>query len=304
MVFYASLLPSVSSPSTIGRISGIGWAVGYLGSIACLVVAAFGIGDPQPATFVWVAGWFGFFSLPLFLMVRDRSPAVINKAGAWQGLKSATQAAWKTRDLRRFLIAYFIYNDAVTTTIGFAALFASDELGFPQQLLILMIIGVQVTGAIGALGFGFVADRLGTVRSILLTLVIWIVISLSSFALAVDFGFWSDDLMTLGPLGALTLRQLLFLFVGLSVGFAMGAVQSQSRTLLATMVPKHRTAEFFGLYAVCGRFSAVLGPLIFGWLSVTTGSKAMSVLALAVMFVIGAALMLGVDEDRGRRELL
>lgn len=295
MVLYGSLLPSVAPRERMGSVSGYGWAAGYLGSIFCLIIAAFGIGDPQAATFVLVAVWFAAFATPLFALVKDRTPAVPRTAGAWAGLVDAVKSAWRYRDLRRFLLAYFLYNDAVVTTIGFAALFAKDELGFPQTLLIGMILGVQVTGAIGALILGRASDRIGNVRAILITLALWIGISLSAFVLALDLPVWETMQQP---------RQLLFLGVGLLVGFAMGAAQSQSRSLLTRMVPEHRTAEFFGLYAVCGRFSAIIGPALFGWLSYTTGSKAWSVLSLAVMFVAGAALLRGVDEDRGRAEML
>lgn len=295
MVFYGSLLPSVSTRATMGSISGYGWAAGYIGSIFCLLIAAFGIGDPQPATFLLVAGWFALFSAPLFLMVRDRTPAVERTNGTWAGLRDALRSAWRYRDLRRFLLAYFLYNDAVTTTVGFAALFASDELGFAQTLLIGMILGVQVTGAIGAMILGRASDRIGNVRAILLTLVLWVCISVAAFTLALDLPVWEARQHP---------RQMAFLVVGLLVGFGLGAVQSQSRSLLARMVPEHRTAEFFGLYAVCGRFSAIIGPALFGWISFATGSKAWSVLSLTVMFVAGAWLLRGVDEERGRREMM
>jgi len=295
MVFYGSLLPSVARPEQMGRVSGNGWAAGYIGSIVALLIAALVIGDPQPATFILVALWFAAFAAPLFLIVEDRTPPVAVRGSVFAGLRDTVRSAMRYRDLRRFLLAYFLYNDAVTTTIGFAALFAKDELGFAQPLLIGMILGVQVTGAVGAVLLGRTSDRIGNVQAILRTLILWIVICIAAFVLALDLPAWAS---------AQAPRQYAFLAVGLLVGFAMGAVQSQSRSLLARMVPEHRTAEFFGVYAVCGRFSAVLGPALFGWLSYVTGSKSWSILSLVLMFAAGAWLLRGVDEQRGRAELL
>lgn len=294
MVFYGSLLPSVASRERLGRVSGLGWAVGYLGSVVALVIAQVALGGPTGATMGFVALWFALFSLPLFFLVRDRSPPVAAERSPLRELRGALRDAWRTRDLRRFLLAFFLYNDAVTTTIAFAALFAKDELAFPQELLIGLILGIQITGAIGAGSLGVVSDRRGNVFAISATLVLWLVVTLIAFFLSLDFGFWE---------GMQAQRQFAFLGVGLAVGFGLGAVQSQSRALLVGMVPETRTAEFMGLYAVCGRASAIVGPAVFGALAALTRSKSASVLFLALLFGAGLALLRGVNEERGRAEL-
>ena len=295
MVFYGALLPSVASRERLGRVSGLGWAVGYLGSVVALIFAHVVLGGPTGATMFFVAAWFALFALPLFVLVEDRTPPRGTRESALAGLRAALRDAWRTRDLRRFLVAFFLYNDGVTTTIAFAALFAKDELGFPQALLVGLIVGIQVTGAIGAALLGGVADRRGNVFAIGGTLVLWLAVTLAAFGLSLDLALWE---------GREQVRQLAFLGVGLAVGFGLGAVQSQSRALLVGMVPESRTAEFMGLYAVCGRASAIVGPAVFGALAAFTGSKSASVLFLAALFAGGLVLLRGVDEQRGRRELL
>ena len=298
MVFYGSLLPSIAPPEKMGKISGIGWACGYIGGLLCLfgcttLITPENFADVVPTIVLIVAGWFAVFSLPLFVVVKERQEPQKTEGGALESLKRTLRDSFAQRDLKRFLIAYFLFNDAVITTFAFAGPFAADELGFETGGIIKLVMGVQLTGAIGAFGLGMVSQKIGNARTIVITLVMWLVISLIGFATAMD-GLWPDS-------G--NLRATVFVAMGLSVGLAMGAIQSASRAFLASVVPPERSGEFFGLYAVAGRFSAIIGPTMFGWISLATGSKSWSVLFLVAMFAGGLALMWGVNEDRARSEM-
>ena len=282
LVFYDALLPGIATQQTVGRWSGIGWGVGYLGSMVCLwaclpLVEAKSFG----ATFFVVAAWWFVFSLPMLLLTKDRVPptAQDEHVGAWTRLAATWARVRSNRHLFRFFLAYFLYNDGIATTIAFAALYASHTLGFgPVQTLELLVV-VQISAALGAFTIGLVTDRVGHARTIVATLVIWCGVIVAAYRVDSQDAFWG---------------------VAMAVGFVMGATQSASRGLLASVVPPEEAGELFGLKAVAGRFSAVLGPLVFGWVSHGTGSQRLALLSVGVFFLVGLVLMLGVDERRAR----
>jgi UMF1 family MFS transporter len=263
-----------------------------------------------------VAAWFALLSIPLFVNVRETArDASTTVRRTMEGLKDTLKIVTSTPALRRFFIAYFLYNDAIITVFSFSAPFATDELGYALNEVIALVLAVQVTGAIGAFGFGFVADRIGNARTILITLGIWVFVTLAAFLTAMDLPIWASDAATPATEAASAiaggseqpdasdLRKQVFFAVGLLVGFAMGATQSASRSFLASVIPQEMSARFFGFYAIAGRFSAVVGPFLFGLISLMTGSKAWSVLALALLFITGFFLILGVNEENLRRRL-
>jgi UMF1 family MFS transporter len=317
MVFYGSLLPFVAKPESHGRWSGIGWASGYVGGLICLLGLR-GFAENQQIELVTggVAAWFALLSIPLFVNVQETArKATTNVQQTMRGLKKTFDIVVSTPALRRFFIAYFLYNDAIITVFSFSAPFATDELGYALSEVIALVLAVQITGAIGAFGFGFVADRIGNARTILITLAIWVFVTLAAFATAMDLPIWASDATAStgqaataitgsdAPIDASELRKQVFFAVGLLVGFAMGATQSASRSFLASVIPQEMSARFFGFYAIAGRFSAVVGPFLFGLISLVTGSKAWSVLALALLFMTGFFLILGVDEQSLRQRL-
>ena len=295
MVFYASLLPSIASPSEAGKISGIGWAAGYLGGLVCLA-ATIGLAKngKVPTVIFIVALWYAILSLPLFLFVKERQPPIRSEKPILLVLKTAVRRVWRQSDLRKFFIAYFIYNDAIITTIAFAALFATDELGFELGTVIKLIMGIQLTGAIGAFGSGYISDKISIERTILFALIGWIFVTVTAFITALDLSIWQAD-----P----GLRFKVFVATGLILGAVMGATQAASRAFLASVIPADRSGELFGIYAITGRFSAILGPLMFAYIAAITGSKAWSVLTLGGMFLIGTILISTISGDRARAEL-
>lgn len=283
LVFYDALLPSIAAHAQIGRWSGIGWASGYIGSLGCLGLAAYFASQGQltPVFFIVAAWWFAF-SLPLFALVRDRAAKATDGTPAvFASLVATFRRIRKSRSLSRFFLAFFLYNDGVATTIAFAALYATTTLGFGQAEVLILLGVVQISGAIGAFSLGLLADRIGHARTIILTLIVWCAVVVGAAFVTEKSTFWG---------------------IALAVGFVMGATQSASRGFLASVASAGEAGELFGFKAVAGKFSAVLGPLIFGAVSSATGNQRYALLAVGILFVAGTALMLTVDEEAARRD--
>jgi len=278
LVFYDALLPGLVEPARIGRWSGYGWSMGYIGSLGCLALALVFVDSGQAGyVFPLVAVWWLVWSLPLFLGVRERGAAApADQGGVWRQLRATFRRIRRNRDLSRFFLAFFLYNDGIATTIAFAGLYATQTLGFTATETIVLIGAVQIAGAAGAFTLGFVADRVGHARTIVATLYAWIGLMVAAYLATTQGAFWG---------------------VALGVGLVMGATQSASRGFLAR-VAGAGAAELFGFKAVAGKFSAVLGPLLFGVVSQATGDQRTALLSVGVFFVAGLALMRGVDERR------
>lgn len=332
MVMYGSLLSSVATKENTGRLSGIGWGLGYIGGLVCLLLVMGWATEGQvPTAIRFVALWFAVLSIPMFLFVPEPPPSADPTRKPFRALKETLTLVAKNRGLRLFFVAYLIYNDAIITVFSFSAPFATDVLGFSFKDVILLVAGVQVTGAIGAFAFGFLSDKLGHIRTITISLILWIFVTTGAFATALELPIWqdatvqgpeqtsgqiidstdiTDDTASLetGAAAAASptagdLRRKVFWVLGLLVGFTMGATQSSSRAFLAVVSPDAISGRLFGLYAVAGRFSAVLGPLLFGTISYITGTKSWSVLSLVVFFAVGLAVILRVNEHEVRTSL-
>ncbi|MDP6944594.1 MAG: MFS transporter [Myxococcota bacterium] len=278
LVFYDSLLPGLVAPERLGRWSGYGWSMGYVGSLGCLAVALFLVQTGRAAwVFPLVAIWWLLWSLPLMFAVRERGePLRDDGPGVWEQLARTIGRIRRNPDLARFFVAFFFYNDGIATTIAFAGLYATGTLGFSAEETIVLIGVVQVAGAVGAFSLGFVADKVGHARTIMGTLCAWIGLMLCAYFVTTKGAFWG---------------------VALGVGLVMGATQSASRGFLAS-VASTDAGELFGFKAVAGKFSAVMGPLLFGVISEATGDQRLALLAVGSFFVVGLVLMARVDERR------
>lgn len=318
-VLYGSLLPWVTTRENIAKLSGYGWSAGYIGGLVCLLlVMGFAKEGAISIVLLVVAAWFLVFSLPLFLFVNEPPANPNADKRPFQSLIQTLKKIWETPTLRRFFIAYFIYNDAIITAFSFSTPFAIDILRFTFTELMGMVVAVQITGAIGAVAFGFVADRIGNGRTIVITLGIWVAVTLAAFVVALDLPLWQEDarlayeaLVSHAGADAATLalettpsplRQKVYWGLVVVIGFAMGATQSSSRAFLAAVSPEDASGRLFGFYAIAGRFSAVVGPALFGALAFWTGSKAWGVFSLVVFFTVGLILMLRVSEEKARDE--
>jgi len=297
LVFYDAFLPGITVKSSYGRISGYGFAMGYLGALAVLLIVNLILpesSNPDYLYFVRIsyiiaAGFFLFFSLPLFFVI----PEPQHSKGehyhyflvGFQQAKKTFRALFITREypnIARFLIAFFIYNDGILTVIAFAAIFAEQILHMTDEDIIIFFAIVQTSAVLGSLIFGFITDKIGPRKTILITLAIWIAISVGAYFV---------DSITI------------FYIVALGAGVAIGSSQSASRSFMALLTPKEREAEFFGFYdGLCGKASAVVGPLIYGIISDLTNER-FAALAISLFFIAGLIILRKVEEPEREMNL-
>ncbi len=289
LVFYNGFLPQISTPDNIGKISGYGFAIGYVGSLVSLLIAlpyathAFAANDLSlmRPTFVLAALFFFVFALPFFVLVREKkiySQFPAGKSYVKAGYRRTLKTLKQVRDfpeITRFLLAYFIYIDGVNTVIYFSGIFASTTLGFTLREVIQFFAIVQSSAISGAYVFGYLTDKFGPKKTIIITLWLWILVTIG--------GFFSYDMVT-------------FYIVGLLAGVAMGSSQSASRALMGKLIPAGMEAEFYGFYALMGKFSSILGPLVFGIVSTITGNQRWAILSLLFFFLTGMVLLNRVNE--------
>jgi UMF1 family MFS transporter len=298
LAFYNSLLPAVARPDEVDRVSTAGFALGYLGGGLLLaanlaVIAApqrFSLPDTEAAcrvSFLSVAVWYALFSVPLF----RRVPEPVRKLEAGESgeggvMRVALHRLLVTfrelrahRDAALLLLAFLIYNDAVNTIISMAVIFGGD-IGIPVASMMMTLVLVQMVGVPFAFLFGLLADRIGARPAILVGLAVYGGISVYAFVLQTS---------------------LQFLALGILVGTVQGGVQALSRSLFASMIPRHKAGEMFGFFGVFDRFGGVMGSFVFGVVLAAAGSSRPAILTLVVFFGLGAFLLTRVDVERGRR---
>jgi len=275
LVFYDAFLPEVTVPKNYGRVSGYGFGMGYLGSLATLaIVYPFIQSDMIKETFPVAALFFLVFSLPFFFFIRDSRKKIV-KTEPYHiiGLKRV----WSTishlknyKNLAIFLLAYFFYIEGVNTIIFFSGIYASTTLGFSDSELLIFFLIVQTTAIAGSVVFGIIADSIGQKKTIMITLFMWLITVALAFFIHDKFGFY---------------------FVGLLAGASMGSSQSTSRSMMTKLTPEDKKTEFFGFYSFFGKSSAVIGPLVFGMISYFSGSQRIAILSVGVFFVIGMLIL-------------
>jgi UMF1 family MFS transporter len=286
LVYYNAYLPEIAPRNRRGLVSGMGYALGYAGSAVGLLIALplvkrelFGW------TWIMVAAFFVAFALPSLVGLPPDRPGRRTVLEAARhgvvGFRRLIADVLRVKPLRRFLIAYFVYIDGVNTTVYFSALFAATTLGFAQDELILLFLGIQVSALLGAVGLARPTDSWGPKRVVGLTLVFWTAIAVAAFF--VD-------------------SKPAFCAIALLAGVGLGAVQAASRALMAALIPPGKEAEMFGFYAFCGKSSSVIGPLIFGVVSYAFGgNQRLAVLTVALFFVVGLVLLRRVTVPRPDR---
>jgi UMF1 family MFS transporter len=290
IVFYDAFLPNLTSKTSYGRVSGYGFAMGYIGALAVLLIVNFILPAPSDSnylyfvrlSFIVAAGFFLVFSLPFFLFVPE--PRRYNRADHYyfsDGFKQAKKTfrtLFITKEhpnIARFLIAFFIYNDGILTVIAFAAIFADRILHMSDKDIIVFFAIVQTSAIIGSLVFGFITDKIGPKKTILITLGIWIAISIGAYFV---------DTITI------------FYIVAMGAGVAVGSSQSSSRSFMALLTPKEREAEFFGFYdGLCGKASAVIGPFVYGVISDLSNER-VAALTIGLFFIAGFVVLQKVKE--------
>jgi UMF1 family MFS transporter len=282
LVFYDAFLPEISVPKNYGRVSGYGFGMGYLGSLATLgIVFPFIQSGMIKETFPVSAVFFLIFALPFFLLINDSRK---KRERAEPYYKIGLTRVWTTitnlknyKNLAIFLLAYFFYIEGVNTVIFFSGIYASTTLGFNETELLIFFITVQTTAILGSVVFGIVSDSIGQKNTIMITLVFWLVTVILAFFIYDKTGFY---------------------IVGLIAGAAMGSSQSTSRSLMTKLTPEEKKTEFFGFYSFFGKSSAVIGPLVFGLVSYLTGDQRTAILTVGIFFVIGMIILTKVKDPK------
>jgi MFS transporter, UMF1 family len=295
-IFYESLLPHIAKKGDIDQVSTRGYAMGYLGGGILLIVNVLWFMNPElffmpgtgfalRAAFFSVAVWWAIFSIPLFRNVPE--PPVVRiereevnfvRAG-FSRLGHTFGQIRRYKQLLIFLFAFWIYNDGIGTIIKMATAYG-DEIGIGLTDMTLALIITQFVGIPFSFGFGWLARRLGTKRSILLALGVYVLISIAGYFMKTALHFY---------------------ILAFMVGTVQGGSQALSRSLYGTMVPKSQSAEFFGFFSTSSKFAGIIGPLIFGVVSQVAGASRLSILSVIVFFVVGGFLLTFVDEQEGRR---
>lgn len=298
-VFYNAFLPDIAPQERIGRISGYGWALGYAGGLLCLVVALFTLIYPAEPLFgfskidgsnirasnLLVAVWFALFSIPMFVIVRERkSPPRLEGSGL---LQSTTRQFLNTfREIRtyrqvfRLLLARLVYNDGLITIFAFGGIIAQNLFGFTFAEITVFGIALNLSAGLGAFLFGYLDDRIGGKKTILISLV----------------GLAFATIIVIASSG-----KIMLWIAGLMIGLLAGPNQSASRSLLGRFVPLNKENEFYGFFAFSGKATAFMGPLLLGTLTDLFDSERAGITAILLFFAVGALLLLRVDEKEGVR---
>ncbi len=298
MTFYDSLLPHIAREDEADRVSSAGYALGYLGGGLLLLVnaawllwpSAFGFpgqGAAVRASFLSVAVWWLLFSIPLFRCVPEPPRALEPDEDARaRALAVAVQRVTETfGELRRFrqafllLLAFAVYNDGINTIIRMAVIYGA-QVGVASGDLVRAILLVQFVGVPFTFLFGALAGRLGAKRAVFFALLVYTVISV---------------------LGYFMTTALHFYVLALLVATVQGGSQALSRSMFATMIPRHKSSEFFAFFGIFEKFTGILGPAVFGWVAAATGSGRPAVLSVIAFFVVGGAILAFVDIAEGQR---
>ena len=291
----AAFLPELARSESMGRVSGWGWAFGYLGGLVSLGVSlAYILLWAQkhdlpathyvPVSMLITAVLFALCAAPTFLFLKERARPQPRTESPFLKVRNTLLRAAQFRDLRRFLVCILFYQAGIQAVIALAAIYATEAMGFTFVDTIVLILVVNVTAAVGAFGFGYLQDRIGHVRAMQLVLVGWIVMIALAFLSETKFSFWIAANLA---------------------GLCMGSSQAAGRAIIGYLSPPERTAEFFGLWGLAVKAASIFGPLTYGIVTwVFAGNHRLGILAVGAYFVVGLVLLRSIDVARGRRAAL
>jgi UMF1 family MFS transporter len=304
-VFYNAFLPELVPKDRIGRLSGQGWAFGYVGGLLALFLCRplvpddYASADAGAASTIFfvIAAWYAAFSLPVLLVLRDRARLRQDDERSAEPRRYVTTAfrelARTLRSIRAyrvialFLVAYFLYNDAITTVIEFVGIFTKEVLAFTPKDNIALFLVLNVIAAPGALLFGHLLDRIGGKRAISISLVLWVVVVIAA---------------------ATTTSREAFFGVAALAAVVIGATQASSRALLARIAPRRRVGEFMGFLALSGKASAILGPTVYGLVAEGFAEPGdggyghrVAISVIGAFFLVALLVLSRVDEVEGMR---
>jgi MFS transporter, UMF1 family len=292
----AAFLPEIVTEENMGRMSGYGWCLGYFGGLLTLGICLayitlakqHGLPETQfvPVTLLITAAIFALTATPTFLWLHERAiPVALDLRLPFlqvsiTRLANTFKQATRFRDLFWFLITLGVYQSGVSTVVVLAAIYAQEVMGFDTRSLIVLIMVVNVTAGVGAFICGHLQDRIGSVPTLAITLLIWIVAVVAALLANKAAHMW---------------------IAGNIIGLAMGASQAVGRALVSKFSPSERAGEFLGLWGLVNRLSAIVGPLSYGLINYwSSGNHRMSLLSTLLFFIIGLALLSKVDENRGK----
>ncbi|SHL94290.1 MFS transporter, UMF1 family [Nitrosospira sp. Nsp11] len=296
----AAFLPELAQSEALGKVSGWGWSLGYIGGLVSLglslayVTWAQEHGEPAehfvPVTMLITAGFFALSSIPTFLFLKERAVPQSHLAGrtvvseAFSRLGDTFHRVRDYRDLVRFLVCIVFYQAGIQTVITLAAIYAQQVMSFNTSDTMFLVLVVNITASVGAFAFGSIQDRIGHIPTIALTLVGWIVMILLAWMAESRAMFW---------------------LAANVAGLCLGASQSAGRALVGYFSPDARRAEFFGLWGLAVKLSSILGPVTYGLVSwISRGDHRLAMLITGVYFVIGLLILLNIDIKRGRQAAL
>ena len=286
-VFYNAMLPDLAAPSRLGRLSMIGWGVGYIGGLACLVIALLVLVMPDPAPFglnraesehiraaAILAGlWVAAFGWPAIFFIPERQTAQPWRTtirASLAELRTTLRDAIRDPNLRNLLIARMLFMDGLITLFAFGGIYAAGEFNFSAQDVLLFGIGLNVTAGIGVFAFAFIEDRIGPKTTVITSLAALVALAAPLLLIRDPAWFWG---------------------LGLALGLFVGPAQAASRSLMAHMAPPEARAAWFGLFALSGRVTAFLGPAALA-LATTAFQSQRAGMAVIVLFLAAGALAL------------
>jgi MFS transporter, UMF1 family len=289
IVFYDAFLPNLTEKKNFGRVSGYGFAMGYVGALVVLLIVMVLLpaqSDPNyyfyiRLSFIVAAAFFLIFSIPLFLFLREPKIEDPDKKDLVKnGIKKSVNTIKEIfirggyPSIKRFLISFFLYNDGIITIIAFASIFAANALKMTDAEVIYFFVIVQSTAILGSFIFGIISDHIGPKKTITITLFIWIAVIIGTFFINTIFEFY---------------------IIGLMAGLSIGSSQSSSRSLMALLIPKDREAEFFGFYdGLFGKSSAIVGPLFYGIIADLSNER-VAALSIGLFFIAGLIILQNVE---------
>lgn len=280
----AGFLPELATPSEMGRLSAYGWTIGYFGGLAALGLAlALHGADATWLVPVATAVFFAIAALPTFAWLRERAVPSGGRVRLLEAAFGELRATWRERrrwrDLFIFLGSILLFQGGVYIVISFAAIYAEQEIGMSDEAIIVMFIALQIAAAAGAYAFGFIQDYVGSRFALGLSLVVWIAAVFVAWRAQTSDGIW---------------------VAGMLAGAAMGSSQSASRALVGLFCPAGREGEWFGLWGLATKASAVLGLTWYGVFMAVTDDRRLAILTTMLLFVGGLAVLLFVNPERGR----
>ena len=305
--FTGSFLPEISTVETMGRISGLGWGIGYLGGLVSILLTTLLVirADPGLALNDYIrqnqvamlatGGFFLIAALPTFLLLKNRSqPAPgYHHASLMKLLRAGLREFGQTLAIARrypilfqFLLAFMVYMAGLDAIVKFVGIYAREEIRLSIGELSILFLVLQISAALGAVGFGVLEGKVGPKNTVLLTLAWWIVGVMGIYLLP-QLSIWSGA----DP------KQIFYL-LGSLAGAGIGATQASSRTVVGLLAPPDRTAQFFGFWSMFARLGTILG-MSFGVVADGLGSRRSAILLIVGFFLIGALMLLKVDIDQG-----